>query len=71
MDSRTARYCAGCEFMYLQTSLTELLSHAVDVAYTTWPPFLKKMCIRDRVTINRLVWRPLYGLASTKYKLES
>jgi NitT/TauT family transport system permease protein len=23
------------------------------------------------VTINRLVWRPLYGLASTKYKLES
>ena len=23
------------------------------------------------VTVNRLVWRPLYGLASTKYKLES
>jgi NitT/TauT family transport system permease protein len=23
------------------------------------------------VTINRLVWRPLYGLASTKYKLET
>ncbi len=23
------------------------------------------------VTINRLVWRPLYTLASTKYKLES
>jgi NitT/TauT family transport system permease protein len=23
------------------------------------------------VTINRLVWRPLYGLAATKYKLES
>ncbi len=23
------------------------------------------------VTVNRLIWRPLYGLASTKYKLES
>ncbi len=23
------------------------------------------------VTINRLLWRPLYGLAATKYKLES
>jgi NitT/TauT family transport system permease protein len=22
------------------------------------------------VTINRLVWRPLYGLASTRFKLE-
>jgi NitT/TauT family transport system permease protein len=23
------------------------------------------------VTVNRLLWRRLYGLASTKYKLES
>jgi len=23
------------------------------------------------VTVNRLLWRPLYGLASTKFKLET
>jgi NitT/TauT family transport system permease protein len=53
------------------TGLGAIISHATDSGNFRMLLAATILMAAIVVTINRLVWRRLYGLASTKYKLES
>jgi NitT/TauT family transport system permease protein len=55
---------------YTVTGLGATISHATDGGNFRVLLAATVVMAAMVVTVNRLVWRRLYGLASTKYKLE-
>jgi NitT/TauT family transport system permease protein len=57
--------------IYTTTGLGALISQATDSGNYTLLLFATIMMAATVVTVNRLVWRRLYGLAETRFRLET